>query len=373
MKKLLLALAVLLAWIFTSAAALPYLTLRQTMSNDVATLAREIAESVGGPTNGLNAAAVSAAISSGTNNFKGTATTTNRIGYFGGTDTTATNREPYWAGSFGSGYVLYDPLGNPIMTVFPKVPGGGGYIYYFGSRTNQAMTWEMAVDPFDGNQPRGVINFNDVNGTLARQWGFYTNSAYYWSTNGLGNAYWLRVSDGNALTYGSLTNGTTIQGSSIAATAGTNTVNVGAAGISLAGDLPFGQWLAWTNAFSATPAQTPGLITAASTFNGSQFTAGSAGRMTNSLAGSYRARLRVDITSDDVTPTTYFFAAYTNNVIVTNSIYAHKVVAAGERFAVSKELRLWLPASTWLEWRVWTFDEVTEGTIFRNTQIVFEQ
>jgi hypothetical protein len=373
MKKLLLALAVLLVWIFTSAAALPYLTLRQTMSNDVATLAREIAESVGGPTNGLNAAAVSAAIESGTNNFVGTATTTNRVGYFGSSNSTATNREPYWSGSYGTGYSLIDPLGNPLVTVFPKVPDAGGYIYYFGSRTNQAMTWELASAPFDGNQPRAAFNYNDTDGSLERQWVWFTNSAAYWNTNSNAYWYWLRVSDSGAFTYSTPTNATTIQGSSIAATAGTNTINVGAAGISLAGELPFGQWLTWTNSIIMTPAQTPGVVTAVSTFNGSQFTAGSAGRMTNALAGSYRTRFKADITSDDANTTTYFFAAYTNNVIVTNSIYAHFTVATGERFSVSKELRLWLPANTWLEWRVWTFDEVTEGTSFRNTQIVFEQ
>jgi hypothetical protein len=307
---------------------------------------------------------------------------TNPVAYFGDTNPTATNRIPYWQGNMinNSQAIWYDPWGNPIMKLSPKLPNGGGYIIYLGGVTNLAWAFELSDRNKNGNEPRFVVNFlyddleDPLSGEVRWQWSFHTNDLSFKSDTSGELLRAIVVGPTNeAFTFGPATRSTTIQGTNVAVSAGTNSFNITSNGPSLHGSLPYGQWLTWTNIMIMTPAQTPSVVTAVSTFNGSQFTAGSAGQMTNALAGSYRTRFRSDITSDDAATTTYFFAAFTNNVIVTNSIYAHFTVTPGERFTVDKELELWVTANALLDWRVWTFDEVTEGTSFRNTQISFEQ
>jgi hypothetical protein len=158
---------------------------------------------------GLDGQALDDSLRSGTNHFKGQVTSTNRAGYFGPSNSTATNREPYWSGQTGANqtYSLLDAWGHSIIGIEPKVPGGGGYIYYWGSKTNSAQVWQLSDTPRDGNEPRAGFNFiydsGELIGEVHYQWMFRTNNLKWYNGETDSSHEALRFGNAGDLTIGS--------------------------------------------------------------------------------------------------------------------------------------------------------------------------
>jgi hypothetical protein len=170
---------------------------------------------------------------------------TNRVSYFGGSVAIATNREPYWQGSFATGFQLYDTLANPLLLVDPKVPNAGGYGYYWGSATNQYHAFQVSETPHDGNEPRIVFNFlSEDTLELSRQWGFRTNSLTY-RISDITYDELILVDESQNFTFGG-TNQNTYRGGSnsividnnaISATTGTNSLTIASNRVAIDGDV----------------------------------------------------------------------------------------------------------------------------------------